>query len=1035
MKIRTILITALLVVGAGAAVSFFVRRSNESNAKAVEVVAVPNVNTASYNMGDSGTVGGTIISKDTQVVILDSSHDLVEVYVQQGDRVKKGDKLLEYDMLGDELREEMEELTKLGLELKLASQKKDLETLRSGRMPDYNSDSDSSDFEFSFGDDDSASTAAEDDDMSGAADVLADPSANPSSLPAMPLTDAPAERQYTGPVVYVIESDSSDQPAQPTQTPVPETSQESDTDDGDEVVMEEDVISDNQTTGGLESTSGTVAETIPENAIRLKSDELEAYAACGLIRMGEDGKYHAAEGYFKGGFLDVSLLSEQERSFLVEKGFLVDDAENAAAAQLFSDMDQGTDGNTVPDAISTDGGDTKGTGFEEVEEDETKLQPDAFPVEEGGDGEEDGNGEDMIVADTPSLTQDFSSPKLRSTRRFMLSSAPEAVNPDADLSLSQQVEGEQENNQEPAVLQDPIVQDDSQDSVVQESPQDPVVQESPQDPVVQEVPQDPVVQETPQDPAGQDQTAPAIQDIPNFTDPVYTTDVAPADEAVSDPSAVEPETNFNGSVYVDDESDNAMVGETIAKVNQFLTDVNNITTAVNDGGWEVIGSQMGAIESAMQQFRDSFGETTEHQKTDLFGDTVTATAVDVNSEVRSQVGEATASVMKTAYDRLCAFHFIQTMLNLNPERRPATSRKQKWFNANEQAIRSAVTEFTNLPDSMFIYNPATQQVEFSSEYSALNGGGAFSGESLLMFLGNAVQMLNYNYAVEENQEVVDTYSTEGEMLDDGYSDYEDDGGPAYTAQELQEAIKEQEKAIKETELQIREAELGIRDYKKILAGKIVYATMDGIVKSAGSKNSSSNSLAFITITGREGLYVRGSVNELSLDTIKVGDMITGTSYETGSTFSAEIVEISDYPETGNNIYSYGFGNENTNSSYYSFLAYIENAEGLSVDSYVDLSLTGQSMGMNGYGSASGLTLDEYFIRTDGNGRSYCFVRGEDGLLEKRYLEIGANNWGSVTIKSGLRQSDFIAFPYGKGVEEGAPTVEVTYLTAVDGGYY
>jgi hypothetical protein len=526
-----------------------------------------------------------------------------------------------------------------------------------------------------------------------------------------------------------------------------------------------------------------------------------------------------------------------------------------------------------------------------------------------------------------------------------------------------------------------------------------------------------------------------IQDMINSSDPVYPTDVATADEISSDSASVEPETNFNGNVYIDDESDNAAIGEVIARVNQFLTDVNNITTAVNDGGWEVIGSQMGAIESAMQQFRDSFGETTEHQKTDLFGDTVTATAVDVNSEVRSQVGEATASVMKTAYDRLCAFHFIQTMLNLNPERRPATSRKQKWFNANEQAIRSAVTEFTNLPDSMFIYNPATQQVEFSSEYSALNGGGAFSGESLLMFLGNAVQMLNYNYAVEENQEVVDTYSTEGEMLDDGYSDYEDDGGPGYTAQELQEAIKEQEKAIKETELQIREAELGIRDYKKILAGKIVYATMDGIVKSAGSKNSSSNSLAFITITGREGLYVRGSVNELSLDTIKVGDMITGTSYETGSTFSAEIVEISDYPETGNNIYSYGFGNENTNSSYYSFLAYIENAEGLSVDSYVDLSLTGQSMGMNGYGSASGLTLDEYFIRTDGNGRSYCFVRGEDGLLEKRYLEIGANNWGSVTIKSGLRQSDFIAFPYGKGVEEGAPTVEVTYLTAVDGGYY
>ncbi|HCI73470.1 MAG TPA: hypothetical protein DHV42_02895, partial [Lachnospiraceae bacterium] len=192
MKIRTILITTVLVVGAGTATSFIVRRTNDSSAKAVEVVAVPLVNSASYNYGDSGTVSGTIISKDTQVVTLDTSHDLVGVYVVPGDRVKKGDKLLEYDMLADELHAEMEELTKLGLELRLRSQKKDLETLRSGRMPEGEESDDYSDFSLNYGDDDddAGSVYGEDGDKSGSADTLAGLGAAGDSSPGTSKTDA-----------------------------------------------------------------------------------------------------------------------------------------------------------------------------------------------------------------------------------------------------------------------------------------------------------------------------------------------------------------------------------------------------------------------------------------------------------------------------------------------------------------------------------------------------------------------------------------------------------------------------------------------------------------------------------------------------------------------------------------------------------------------------------------------------------------------------------------------------------------------------
>ena len=58
-----------------------------------------------------------------------------------------------------------------------------------------------------------------------------------------------------------------------------------------------------------------------------------------------------------------------------------------------------------------------------------------------------------------------------------------------------------------------------------------------------------------------------------------------------------------------------------------------------------------------------------------------------------------------------------------------------------------------------------------------------------------------------------------------------------------------------------------------------------------------------------------------------------------------------------------------------------------------------------------------------------YLRGEDGLLEKRYVTTGKSLWGSYTeILSGLTAEDLIAFPYGKAVKEGAPTQESDYST-------
>ena len=65
-------------------------------------------------------------------------------------------------------------------------------------------------------------------------------------------------------------------------------------------------------------------------------------------------------------------------------------------------------------------------------------------------------------------------------------------------------------------------------------------------------------------------------------------------------------------------------------------------------------------------------------------------------------------------------------------------------------------------------------------------------------------------------------------------------------------------------------------------------------------------------------------------------------------------------------------------------------------------------------------LEACFVREEG-GRNYVLKAGDDGRLEKQYVEVGRILYGgwSVEIISGLGMEDYIAFPYGKNAVEGA----------------
>ena len=82
-----------------------------------------------------------------------------------------------------------------------------------------------------------------------------------------------------------------------------------------------------------------------------------------------------------------------------------------------------------------------------------------------------------------------------------------------------------------------------------------------------------------------------------------------------------------------------------------------------------------------------------------------------------------------------------------------------------------------------------------------------------------------------------------------------------------------------------------------------------------------------------------------------------------------------------------------------------------------------SMSYSASAAEHGIYLEKAFVRTE-KGESYIYVRGADGKLEKRTVQVGKVLWGSYyEILSDLSEEDYLAFPYGKDVKQGAPTVE------------
>ena len=242
---------------------------------------------------------------------------------------------------------------------------------------------------------------------------------------------------------------------------------------------------------------------------------------------------------------------------------------------------------------------------------------------------------------------------------------------------------------------------------------------------------------------------------------------------------------------------------------------------------------------------------------------------------------------------------------------------------------------------------------------------------------------------------------------------------AYTAEELPRMIGEKFMAIQEMDRAIKLAKLNLDQVKKEVGSDTVYSELDGTIKAVRDSNSADydRSQAVVEVSGGGGYYIDGAVSELELATVSVGETVQISSWMTGASCEGEIVEISDYPTDNASSWSDG----NSNVSYYPFKVFVSEDADLQEGDWVEMSYQNTS------GSADGNTLylESMFIRTE-NGKSYVMVKGENGKLEQRWVQTGRSLWGSYTqIRGGLTVDDFVAFPYGRDVTEGAGTTEAT----------
>lgn len=239
----------------------------------------------------------------------------------------------------------------------------------------------------------------------------------------------------------------------------------------------------------------------------------------------------------------------------------------------------------------------------------------------------------------------------------------------------------------------------------------------------------------------------------------------------------------------------------------------------------------------------------------------------------------------------------------------------------------------------------------------------------------------------------------------------------YTEIELAKAIRDKKQELKTLDLDLRKAKLSLSENKALLNDGIVRAKRSGIVRNIKDlSNPIQDGSAFLEVATGQGTYIKGSISELMLNQIKVGDTISAYCWTSGETFDAKIQSIDTVPSSNSNYN----GSGNPNVSYYGFEAYAKDASKIQAGEYLELTFNLSS------DTTSSIWLSKAYVKQEGN--KYYVLKDVHGKLKKQYVTVGKIVWGdTMEIKDGLSDTDYIAFAYSKNAKEGVKTQKSSEL--------
>lgn len=240
----------------------------------------------------------------------------------------------------------------------------------------------------------------------------------------------------------------------------------------------------------------------------------------------------------------------------------------------------------------------------------------------------------------------------------------------------------------------------------------------------------------------------------------------------------------------------------------------------------------------------------------------------------------------------------------------------------------------------------------------------------------------------------------------------------YTEIELAKAIRDKKQELKTLDLDLRKAKLSLSENKALLNDGIVRAKRSGIVRNIKDlSNPIQDGSAFLEVATGQGTYIKGSISELMLNQIKVGDTISAYCWTSGETFDAKIQSIDTVPSSNSNYN----GSGNPNVSYYGFEAYAKDASKIQAGEYLELTFNLSS------DTTSSIWLSKAYVKQEGN--KYYVLKDVHGKLKKQYVTVGKIVWGdTMEIKDGLSDTDYIAFAYSKNAKEGVKTQKSSEAT-------